>query len=130
MAVTKQVLLALVVALAIGTLPALGADMDPTDRWQSQTGESRYDFFICGGNGALCAKLAWLRPDAVNKDTTPFLGKLVIDHARHTAVNRWRGTVHALGKTAEGILTLVDGKTFKLTGCVGPACGSFELHKV
>ena len=130
MSLKKSMLVATALALSVGTLPAVAADMNPTGRWQSQTGESRYDMFICGDHGALCAKLVWLRPDVVNKDTTAYLGKLVIDHAKHTAVNRWRGTVHALGKTAEGILTLVDGKTFKLTGCVGPACGSFELHKV
>ena len=118
------------VAVALSMAPALAADMDPTGRWQSQTGESRYDIFICGDHGALCAKLVWLRPDVTSKETKAYLGKLVIDHARHTAINRWRGTVHALDKTAEGILTLVDAKTFKLTGCVGPACGSFELHKV
>ena len=124
----KMMLVAVAVALSMA--PALAADMDPTGRWQSQTGESRYDIFICGDHGALCAKLVWLRPDVTSKETKAYLGKLVIDHARHTAVNRWRGTVHALDKTAEGILTLVDAKTFKLTGCVGAACGSFELHKV
>ena len=124
----KLMLVAVAVALSIA--PALAADMDPTGRWQSQTGESRYDIFICGDHGALCAKLVWLRPDVTSKQIKAYLGKLVIDHARHTAINRWRGTVHALDKTAEGILTLVDSKTFKLTGCVGPACGSFELHKV
>ena len=128
MRIARLMLVAIAVALSMP--PALAADMDPTGRWQSQTGESRYDIFICGDHGALCAKLVWLRPDVTSKQTKAYLGKLVIDHARHTAVNRWRGTVHALDKTAEGILTLVDGKTFKLTGCVGPACGSFELHKV
>lgn len=118
-------------ALVLGAIPVLAAtDMDPTGRWETENGQSRYDVFICGDHGELCGRLVWLKDGPQNNDNQALMGTLILDHAKHTAINRWRGTIAGAGKSATGILTLVDDKTLKLTGCTGPACGSFDLHKL
>src|SRR6185437_3100252 len=62
---TKRVVAA-GLALALGVAPSLGAEFDPRGRWQTTTGESRYQFGYCG-NGKLCATLVWLNPSADRK---------------------------------------------------------------
>src|SRR5690606_9810885 len=74
-------------------VPALAQDLTPVGTWQTEGGESRYRVSLCGDGTALCAMLTWLRDDARTPENLALLNKMVVQGAKPTAENKWRGTV-------------------------------------
>ena len=117
-------------ALGLAAAPALAKDFDPTGRWQSDTGESRYDVSLCGDGRELCAKAVWLRADAATPENNKYLGTYLLNRARHTGANEWRGTVNYLGHSFGGKIILTNSRTIALEGCVLVFCKTFHLIKI
>lgn len=120
------------VALALGlaATPALAQDLSPVGTWQTTTGESRYRVTYCGDGTELCAKLTWLRKDAQTPENLALLNKFVVQGAKATAENKWRGTVKYEGHTVSGSVTLVSQDKLSLSGCQLIACQRVEFIRL
>jgi uncharacterized protein (DUF2147 family) len=110
--------------------PALAQDLSPVGTWQTTTGESRYAVTYCGDGTALCAKLIWLRKDAQTPENLALLNKHVVQGARATASNKWRGTVKYDGQTVSGSVTLVNRNKMSLRGCQLIACQNVDFVRI
>lgn len=128
MTITKTIAAA---ALAIGlATPAFAQDLTPVGTWQTTTGESRYSVSYCGDGTQLCAKLTWLREDARTPENVALLNEYVVQGARPTAQNKWRGTVKYEGQTVSGSVTLVSEDKMSLSGCQLIACQKVEFVRI
>ncbi len=118
------------VAVLTGAALAAGHEVDPTGRWQTTSGESRYDFTYCGADDAqLCARLVWLNADAT-KVAGNELGNYAVRQAAHTAANTWKGVLHYQGKSANSTIVLTGPKSLTISGCYLIFCRSFDLVKI
>jgi uncharacterized protein (DUF2147 family) len=110
--------------------PVCAQDLTPVGTWQTTTGESRYSVSYCGDGTALCAKLIWLRKDAQTPANLALLNKHVVQGARATAANKWRGTVKYDGQTVSGSVTLVNQNKLSLRGCQLIACQNVDFVRI
>ena len=118
-------------ALALGlAAPAVAQDLSPVGTWQTTTGESRYAVSYCGDGTQLCAKLTWLREDARTPENVALLNEYVVQGARPTAENKWRGSVKYEGRTVSGSVTLVSEDKMSLSGCQLIACQKVEFVRI
>lgn len=105
-------------------------EVNPTGRWQTTSGESRYDFTFCGqDNARLCARLVWLN-DYGMKTAGDELGNYAVTEAVHAAANTWKGVLHYQGKTANSTIVLTGPKSLTISGCYFIICRSFDLVKI
>ena len=85
---------ATLLALTLGIAPALAGDFDPRGRWQTTTGESRYDFAYCSSDATkLCATLQWLNAAGMKTPARKQLGTDAYTNASHIAPDTWRGVL-------------------------------------
>ena len=118
-------------ALALcAAAPTFAQDLTPVGTWQTITGESRYSVSYCGDGTELCAKLTWLRADAQTPENLALLNKYVVQGARSTAENKWRGTVKYDGHTVSGSVTLVNEDKLSLSGCKLIACQKVDFVRI
>ena len=118
-------------ALALcAAAPAFAQDLTPVGTWQTTSGESRYAVSYCGDGTQLCAKLIWLRKDARTPENLALLNTQVVQGARPTAENKWRGTVRYEGQTVSGSVTLVNEDRLSLRGCQLIACKKVDFVRV
>ena len=110
--------------------PAFAQDLTPVGTWQTATGESRYSVSYCGDGTELCAKLTWLREDAKTPENLALLNKYVVQRAKPTAANKWRGTVNYEGKIVAGSVTLISGDRMSLSGCQLIACQKVDFVRI
>ncbi len=96
-----------------------------------QTTDRKMDFALalCGSDGRhLCVTLQDARGTARTRQTRPFIGKYVVDHAVPVGSNVWKGSMTVQGYTANGTLTLSPGKKFVMHGCTYVVvCQDFTL---
>lgn len=116
-------------AFLVFASPSLAGDLTPIGEWQTTSGESRYEISQCG-NGNLCAKLIWLRSDARTEENLQYLNKNIVDGARRTGANRWKGDVQYGGDVFGGSMTLVSPEKLKLKGCKAIFCQSVEFVRL
>lgn len=109
--------------------PALADDLNPVGRWQSTTGEARYEVVNCG-NGQLCARLTWLRSDARTAENLQYLNQYVVSGAVPASDNKWRGTVNYEGETINGNLTMLNGDRMRVSGCKVIMCQTIEFTRI
>lgn len=121
--------LTLVVAL-ISISPVMAADLNPVGRWQSTTGEARYEVLRCGSDGQLCARLTWLRSDARTAENLQYLNQNVVSNAVPFSNNRWRGTVHYDGEDINGKLIMLSGDHMRVSGCKVIMCQTMEFNRI
>ncbi|MBU1174950.1 MAG: DUF2147 domain-containing protein [Alphaproteobacteria bacterium] len=116
--------------LSIAPLPAGAADtQSPVGRWQTTTGESRYEVSYCGGTN-LCARLTWLRSDARTPENLDHLNTFVVKNARQTGANKWSGTVSYDGEEIPGRLILIDDDSLMVRGCQVIFCQTMEFERI
>ena len=119
-----------VVALA-GLTPVASYAAAATSLGTYQTTDRKMDFALalCGNSGKeLCVTLAAARGSADVPQTHPFIGKLVVDHAKPAGNNVWKGSMTVQGYTMNGTLTLTPGKSFVMHGCTFVVvCNDFNL---
>ena len=128
MTVAKTIAAAILALCAAA--PAFAQDLTPVGTWQTTSGESRYAVSYCGDGTELCAKLTWLRADAQTPENLALLNKYVVQGARSTAENKWRGTVRYEGQTVSGSVTLVNEDRLSLRGCQLIACQKVDFVRI
>lgn len=119
-----------IVMSTLAALPVSAADLQsPVGRWQTTTGESRYEVSYCGGT-ELCAKLTWLRSDARTPENLAYLNRYVVRGARQTGANRWSGTVSYGGEKIDGNMVLINADTMRLSGCKLIMCQTVAFERI
>lgn len=114
-------------ALAMLAQPALAS---PEGTWEIEMRDSRYDVELCGDGTQLCGTLIWLGNGADNAENLPYLNTLLIDHARQTGPNQWKGDLHIYGQTAGGTITQVSEDEIVLQGCVVLViCKTYRMYR-
>lgn len=84
-----------------------------------QTTDRKMDFELstCGSGTDLCVKLLAARGSAATYQVRPYIGKLVVNKAKSTGENSWRGTFQQGDIKASGRMKLSPGKSFVISGC-------------
>lgn len=127
---TRPAILAVAILASVAfASPVFSANVSPVGKWQTKTGESRFEVSYCGG-GKLCARLTWLRADARTPENLPYLNKYVVKGARPAGDNRWRGLVSYAGEKLDGQMTLVDDERMVLSGCKMIFCQTVEFNRI
>ncbi len=118
---------ALGAALMMTMSPALAAE----DLGIYQTTDRKMDFGLstCGSSGKdLCVTLLDARGSAATRQVKPYIGKVVVNRAKPSGKNVWKGTMKFGEFSLSGQMVLRPGKSFKLSGCVFLiACSDFNL---
>lgn len=92
--------------------------------------DSRYNVTMCGDGNALCAELIWLGNGADNAENLPYLNTLLIDHARQTRPNQWKGELNIYGQKASGTITQTSPDQITIKGCVAfVLCKSYRMYR-
>jgi uncharacterized protein (DUF2147 family) len=115
-------------ALALLAQPVLAS---PAGTWEIEMRDSRYSVELCGESGtSLCATLIWLGNGADNAENLPYLNTLLIDHARQTKPNQWKGDLNLYGQRAGGTITQVSEDQITLRGCVAfIICKTYQMYR-
>lgn len=123
-------LLSAIVVAMLASSPVGAADpVSPVGKWQTATGESRYEVNYCGGNN-LCARLTWLRSDARTPENLAYLNSYVVKGAQQTSTNKWSGIVTYEGEEIPGRMTLVDHDRMVIRGCQVIFCQTMEFERI
>jgi hypothetical protein len=118
-------------ALVLGIAPAMAGEFDPRGRWQTTTGESRYDFAYCQSDTSkLCASLQWLNAAGMKTPARKQLGTDAYTNASHIAPNTWRGVLTYNGLSTRATVTQVSARKLTISGCYLIWCRSFDLVKI
>lgn len=113
-------------ATLLVTAPVFALAADPTGTWQADDGKSRYKITECA-DGALCAKLIWLRDkDDVNRQ---YLNQVIVK-GQQADENKWTGTVKHAGDTYAGTMIMTGENKLKVNGCQGVFCQTVSLSRV
>ncbi|HVX71242.1 MAG TPA: hypothetical protein VHB19_00430 [Devosia sp.] len=119
------------VAALVGLTPVASHAATAQSLGTYQTTDRKMDFALalCGNSGKeLCVTLAAARGDADTPQTHPFIGKYVVDHAKPSGKNTWKGSMTVQGYTMNGTLTLKPGVNFVMHGCAYVVvCNDFTL---
>ena len=126
----KSLAMAILAAGSLFATPVVSEEPSPVGKWQTSTGESRYEVSLCGDGTRLCAKLTWLRSDARTAENVKYLNKYVVHGAKPLAPNKWRGTVNYAGEKIAGSVTLVAPDKMRLNSCMLVVCQSIDFHRI
>lgn len=108
--------------MAFGAMLAMAASpaMAKEDLGIYQTTDRKMDFQLstCGsGDKDLCVTLLKARGSAATWQVKPYIGKLVVNKAKPSGKNAWKGTMRFGQYELNGNMTLRPGKSFKVSGC-------------
>lgn len=124
----------LALSIAVPVLPAaagqIPASVTPAGKWETATGESRYQIEFCGDGTQICATLIWLRDDVKTPENLAYLNKMVVTGAKKTAPVKWEGNVIYEGASYSGSLVMLGTNKMKMAGCKGPACNTFFFNRI
>lgn len=124
------VLARLALAASLGLVSVIPAQASPVGVWEIEMRDSRYDVRLCGDGTQLCAELIWLGNGADNAENLPYLNTLLIDHAKQTKPNQWKGDLHIYGQSAAGTITQVSADQITLKGCVAfVLCKTYQMYR-
>jgi uncharacterized protein (DUF2147 family) len=117
---------------------------DPRGVWLTEAGDARVHVSKCGE--ALCGTIVWLKepidsatgkPQIDDKNPNPTLaGRPIIGlnlfHDMKPSGDHWSGRIYNAddGKTYASDVSVVDGKTLKVSGCVLFICGSERWTRI
>lgn len=119
-----------VTLLALSAIPTLSGEMTPVGKWQTATGDSRYEVMLCEDGRSICAKLTWLSPNTRTAENVRYLNTYVVRGARPAAQNKWRGTINYGEEKVSGSVTLTGPNTMRLKGCKAIFCQSMTFNRV
>lgn len=124
------VLARVALAASLGLVSVIPAQASPVGVWEIEMRDSRYDVRLCGDGTQLCAELIWLGNGADNAENLPYLNTLLIDHAKQTKPNQWKGDLHIYGQSAAGTITQVSADQITLKGCVAfVLCKTYQMYR-
>lgn len=95
-----------------------------------QTTDRKMDFQLstCGSGTDLCVKLLAARGSALTHQVRPYVGKLVVNKAKSSGENSWRGQFQQGDIKVTGKMKLSPGKNFVISGCAYVVmCDDFTL---
>jgi uncharacterized protein (DUF2147 family) len=117
---------------------------DPRGVWLTEAGDARVHVSKCGET--LCGTIVWLKelidsatgkPQIDDKNPNPALaGRPIIGlnlfHDMKPSGDHWSGRIYNAddGKTYASDVSVVDGKTLKVSGCVLFICGSERWTRI
>lgn len=98
--------------------PAMAQNMSPYGLWDTKNGQSRYEFFSCGADGArLCAKLAWVREDKRIDRVMAQMDKTILQEAKQVGEHKWRGRVAVEGQQTDADIFMNRAGNVVIKGC-------------
>jgi uncharacterized protein (DUF2147 family) len=117
---------AAILAVSIGTVPAIAAEPSPIGDWLVKDGYAHIRIDLCAGR--LWGIVAWEKtPGGVDKDnpdpakkSRPTLGMPIIIGFAPTKPNRWEGEIYNSenGKMYSAGVSMADENTLDLEGCL------------
>lgn len=116
--------------LALAALVASPALASPAGVWEIEMRDSRYNVEMCGDGTQLCGTLIWLGNGADSPENLPYMNTLLIDHAKQTRANQWKGDLSIYGQRASGTITMVSADQITLRGCVALIiCKTYQMYR-
>lgn len=119
------------IAIVAGLIAAASPALAETRIGVFQTTDRKMDYLaeLCGaGETQLCVTLTAVRDTADIPRTREFLGRYVVDHAKPSGTNRWKGEMTVQGYTVNGTIALNPGQSLVLSGCaLVVVCEDFTL---
>lgn len=117
-------------SLALSALLAAPALASPVGVWEIEMRDSRYNVELCGDGTELCGTLIWLGNGADSPENLPYMNTLLIDHAKQTRPNQWKGDLSIYGQRAAGTITMVSADQITLRGCVALVlCKTYQMYR-
>ncbi len=120
-----------VVAAGAALMMMAGPAMAAKEIGIYQTTDRKMDFQLltCGnGDTELCVVLKDARDTARTWQVEPYIGKLVVNRAKPTGNNLWKGTMKFGQYSVSGKMTLRPGESFVVSGCaMFVVCNDFNL---
>lgn len=116
--------------LSLAALVASPALASPAGVWEIEMRDSRYNVEMCGDGTQLCGTLIWLGNGADSPENLPYMNTLLIDHAKQTRSNQWKGDLSIYGQRASGTITMVSADQITLRGCVALViCKTYQMYR-
>ena len=108
--------MAALTALSMGA-PALAQDPTVVGVWQPDE-NSNYTVSMCGAKGdRLCFTVTELRGGMRKPENLKFLGKNLLNEAKQSGKNSWKGKINYFGISGDATVTLKDANTLHLKAC-------------
>ena len=126
----SNILIAFILTIFIAIPLAQAGENTPIGKWQTTTGESRYEIKKCQNGKAICAKLVWLRSDARTPENLKLLNKVILSGATAVRSNKWRGALKYAGERLSGNLILVNSNRLRLNGCSFVFCKTINFKRI
>lgn len=127
----KTLIFGAVMALFAGLAgPVVAAEATVEGTWLVGK-DSAYQGSFCGkDNKAFCLTVKRLSGGMDTPKNRPYLGVNIIDKAKASGKNRWRGNLNLFGQTADTTVSLKNANTLLLHGCVYfVVCKELELER-
>ena len=126
-----KTLLRTIVALGAAAMLTMSPAFADTSLGVYQTHDRKmdYELMLCGsGEKELCVRLLKARGSAATSTVKPYIGKLIVNKAKPSGKNKWKGKMRVGQYELDGSLTLSPGKKFVMSGCVFVVmCDDFTL---
>lgn len=109
--------LGLLMAVAMAT-PSWAQSADVTGMWHPDK-SSDWEASLCGDNNSqLCIRVVGLRDHMDTEKNRPYLNSMILDHAKPSGKNRWKGKLHLFGQSGDATITLVDANNLGVKVCI------------
>lgn len=119
-------------ALGLASPVSAAPFASPEGVWELEFRDSRFQVTHCGPNGlSLCGELIWLSESASTPDKTRYLNTMMINQARRSGENSWKGNLNIFGQSAAGNIRQVSDDVIDLEGCtLLVLCRTYKLYRV
>lgn len=112
-------------ALMLSIAPAMAESLGV---YQTTDRKMDYRLETCGNGKDLCVTLVAARGSAATAQVKPYIGKLIVNQAKASGKNKWKGKMRVGQYDLSGSLTLSPGQKFVMSGCVYVVmCEDFTL---
>ena len=99
------------------TAPALAQDATVAGIWMPDE-NSDYQASLCGPNGdRFCLTVKELRGRMRKPENLEYLGKAIVNQAKPSGKDRWKGKLNLFGVSGDATITLQNANTLHLKAC-------------
>ncbi len=113
---TIRYVAAALIALSMG-VPALAQDTSVEGLWVPDK-NSDYQASLCGEKGdRFCLTVVELRGNMRKPENLKYVGKNIVNEAKPSGKNRWKGKIDLLGVSGDATITLKNANTLHLKAC-------------
>jgi uncharacterized protein (DUF2147 family) len=130
-----KTILSVGLALAMGAaavMPAAAATPDLTGKWGPGDQSTTYRFTMCGDKGdRLCVDLIALRDHMDTPKNRPYLNTRLVDGAKPSGKNEWKGKMSVFGVTGDATITMLNPELLSVNLCAYIVmCKEYKLRPV